>query len=396
MLTVRGATLAAVAAAARLARLGHEVTLATGGVPLGQRWAPREEPNGDHYDALSPIITLPAAWRDLFKKTGAHLVTALNGAGLELVPAPATIHRLPDGTDFALPAERGAQRRAVSARFGQPEADRWHRMIDELDRYWAAFRCHALEAQVPITTAAQRRGLGLTRTVGDLAAELTSPLSVIPLDLGHVDAPALTALTLSVERTFGRWQLVNSAGRPRRASILIDLLDERLASLGVRVIADDSRASDLDCLPRMPRRAPWRSGLAANPRPAITREMLPSDGIQGAREIVDHVAKTRTWLTPRAGGLLATTVTTDGGPPDPAWGLALRTPRDWLRRPPIVDGERLTASACSPAGPEPWAELSSAALAVYELHERVTGGDARPTNRNFRLPRRFTSERVGP
>lgn len=395
MLTVRGATLAAVAAAARLARLGHHVTLATGGIPLGQRWAPREGPEGECVDALSPIVTLPAAWRDLFKKTGAHLVTALNGAGLELVPAPATIHRLPDGTEFALPAERGSQHRAISARFGQSEANRWRRMIDELDGYWAAFRGHALEARDPVTTAIQRRGLGLTRTVGDLASELTSPLSAIPLALGRVDAPALAALTLSVERTFGRWQLVDSAGQPRRVSTLIDLLGERLSSLGVIVIADDSRTPDIDCLPVAPRRPPWRSGPVPNPRPIINQEMIPGDGIRGAREIVDHVAKTRTWLTPRGRGLLATTVGFGGGPPDPAWGLALRTPRDWLRRPPIVDGERLSASACSPAGPEPWAELSSAALAVYELHERVTGGDARPTNRNFRLPRRVTSERVG-
>ncbi|NHB83989.1 hypothetical protein G7085_03070 [Tessaracoccus sp. HDW20] len=38
-------------------------------------------------------------------------------------------------------------------------------------------------------------------------------------------------------------------------------------------------------------------------------------------------------------------------------------------------------------GPEPWAELGSAALAVYALHERLTGEDCRPTNRAFTLPR---------
>ena len=45
------------------------------------------------------------------------------------------------------------------------------------------------------------------------------------------------------------------------------------------------------------------------------------------------------------------------------------------------------ASAASPAGPEPWAQLGSAALAVYELHERLTGEDSRPTNVAFRMPR---------
>ena len=66
---------------------------------------------------------------------------------------------------------------------------------------------------------------------------------------------------------------------------------------------------------------------------------------------------------------------------DAAWGLEPGSARAVLRRRPVV-AEQLTASACSLAGPEPWAELASAALAVYELHERLTGEDCRPSNRN--------------
>ena len=74
--------------------------------------------------------------------------------------------------------------------------------------------------------------------------------------------------------------------------------------------------------------------------------------------------------------------------PRSEWGLAPASWRSWLARPPLrgPDG-RWRASASSPAGNEPWAELLSAALAVYEIHESLTGEDIRPTNRGPRAPR---------
>ena len=42
------------------------------------------------------------------------------------------------------------------------------------------------------------------------------------------------------------------------------------------------------------------------------------------------------------------------------------------------------ASAFSPAGPEPWAQLLTGALAAYRVHEDLTGQDMRPTNKDWR------------
>ena len=154
-------TLAGMAASARLARLGHAVTLITDGAPP---------------PSLPDAILLPAAWRDLFKKSGAHLVTALNGAGLELVEAPAEVHTLADGTRLELPTERGAQWRALSAQLGEDEATRWRDLVDDLDDVMVAFRRHALEGTLPVTTAAQRSALWLDRTLGDVAGRLTGGL----------------------------------------------------------------------------------------------------------------------------------------------------------------------------------------------------------------------------
>ena len=311
MLTVRGATLSAMAAAARLARLGHDVTLVTGGAPLGDGW-------GDD----GPLL-LPAAWRDLFKKSGAHLVTVLNAAGLELAAAPPAEHPLPDGSSLRLPAERGAQFRAVAAAFGEGEAARWRDLIDDIDEVWAAFRRHALEGTAPVATPGQRAALWLDRTVGEAAARLRSPLAGLVLAQAESpDAPALLALPLSVERTFGRWRLVDAGGAVQPSTRLVGLLADRLAERGVVVAEEAEGAVDIDAAPP----AGWRPATASA--------------------------------------------------------------EDWLARVPIVgEGGALRASAASPAGPEPWAQLGSAALAVYALHERLTGEDPRPRNVDFRLPR---------
>lgn len=308
MVTVQGATLAGLAAAARLARLGHEVTLATQGVAL-------------ETISVEGDVLLPAAWRDLFKKSGAHLVTALNGAGLELTQAPPVTHRLADGDTLSLPAERGAQWRALEAQLGPEAAASWRDLLDDLDDVWTAFRCHALEGTVPVTTAAQRSALWLDRSLADLSERLPGSLRPLVLATGPSPAaPGLLALSLSVERSFGRWQVTDQAGSPRPATDLVTLLIARLVERGVTIVAEFAGTVDIDC------------------------------------------------------------TEPDPGPPASA--------QEWLDRAPIVgpDGA-LRASAASPAGPQPWAQLGSAALAVYELHERLTGEDPRPTNVAFTLPR---------
>ncbi|WP_345583050.1 hypothetical protein [Tessaracoccus lubricantis] len=302
MLIVRGATLAGMATAARLARLGHAVTLDA----AGHTAAP-----------LPDVIVLPATWRDLFKKSGAHLVTALNAAGLALTEAPPTRHALGDGTVLDLPAERGAQYHALSAAFGQAEAVRWRDLLDDLLPVWEAFRRHALEGTEPVRTKRQRASLWLDRTVADVAGRLQTPLSEVVLAVGP-DRPGTAALPLLLERMFGRWQLTDDTGAPQPTQRLVDLLAQRLAERGVRTVESHAGPAHVDCRP--------------------------------------HAVRARWWARPVLGT-------------------------------PIDDGGQLRASATSPAGPAPWGQLASAALAVYALHERLTGEDPRPTNKEFALPR---------
>ncbi len=390
-LVVHGATLSGLAAAARLAKLGHDVVLVTDGTPHGGRWAPTEGPGGHLVDALPQLMTLPATWRDVFKKSGGHLVTELNRSGLELIEAPPVEHRFADGTTLELPAERGAQFHAVSHVFGVPVAERWRDLLDDLDDVWSARRTYGINNPGLPDDKAGHQQLWLDRTLAELADRLDHPqLGQMIIDIGPLNgtlspkAPALLATSFILDRTFGRWQLVDTQARGQRASHLVDLLATRAAERGVRFVEHTDETTSIDCQPHAV--GSWfRPAPRPALRPAISHELRSDDGVASVQEIVDHTESgpVTTWLRPVIDGVLASTHDHRHGTPDISWGLAPANARSWLRRTPIITAVP-AASACSPAGNDAWAELASAALAVYEIHERLTGEDCRPTNRAFR------------
>lgn len=397
MVAIQGATLAGLAAAARLARLGHSVTLHTAGDPLGGRWSPQAQ-------AMPFVIALPAAWRDLFKKTGRAFDPELARAGLRLVEAPPVRHRFADGTVLELPSERGAQYHAIAARFGSAAAGRWRDILDGADDAWAGARRYGVESPARPEGKKGIRALWLDRTLADLADRVDEPhLARILLDLrfpagtSSPKAPALLATRLAVERTFGRWHLVDERGRPHPSSRLVSLLVDRLHDRGVEIVDGHSTRPDVECRPHRPRTPWWRPAPPPTEAPRIALVEGIRDGSDasptGVVEEIDHSSPRLTISWARSVPGDEQTLVWDYATPrrDLSWGLAPRKAADVLARPPIDDDGLLRASCCSPAGPEPWAELSSAALAVYELHERLTGEDCRPTNRDFRLPRLRTA-----
>lgn len=363
MIVVRGHTLAGMAAAARLARLGHDVTL------VGEPVRPR----------ILDFFELPAAWRDLFKKSGRPLPGEFVRTRTEMVAAPPTTYLLPDGAELVLPDGRGAQFTAIRDRFGERDAERWRDLVDDLDDVWAALRRFGLEATEVPRSAADRRTLWLDRTIADVA-DRAGRLAPVVLAQGHfagtdsLRAPGLLAVRLAVVRTFGRHQLVRD-GAHLPGDTLVGLLERRLAERGVVTASDAHGERELDCRPHLPR------GWFRGPRPALSPHRSEADPGPEA-DLVDLTgsAPVRTIRTP------ARAVALDYGRtvPELAAGLAPDDARRWLLR-PTPDAGR--ASSASPAGGEPWGELLSAALAVYHLHEALTGEDPRPANKDFRLPR---------
>ena len=311
--TVVGRTFAGVAAAVRLARVGHDVTLVdTPGGAAALR------------AALGDTLDFPAPWRDLFKKSGRPAAGALGLHGLDLVADP-------DGP----PTERAATWYADVDALGESAARAWRDLVDAADDIWQAVRPLGLEAELT-PDAVARAGLHPRRSLEDVARTLDHPVLAERVravararGLEPAAAPAWFSSRLAVERTFGRWRLQDVEGRPAPASGLVDVLEDRLAERGVTLTTD----------------------------PAATA---------GADAVVDTVDPGMTWRRPSR------------------WSRRDSFPDQLLARPALRDPRRpewFHASASSPGGSEPWAQLLSGALATYAAHEFLTGDDIRPTNK---------------
>lgn len=222
-IAVVGGSLAGMAAAARLAKLGHRVVLLERTDQLG----------GRARTCLPDVWLLPAPWRDLFKKSGRAFDAELTRAGLALVEAPAAVHRFSDGSELLLPSERGAQEAAITDAFGRPSAHRWRDLVDGLVDAWQRLRPRGLETDDHRPDLL--KGLDARHTVDDLARDIDEPhLAEIIRNTARRAAsdPALTpswvACRLAVERTFGRWQLVDANGFAQPGEVMVELLAERL------------------------------------------------------------------------------------------------------------------------------------------------------------------------
>lgn len=312
--TILGASLAGLAAAARLARVGHAVTCV--GDPVPDAAVARQ---------LDGPIPFPAPWRDFFTKTGRPAKGALGLHGLDLVE-----------DDGAWPGDRGRQWHLLAQRHGTGVAAAWRDLVDRYDDVWLALRPLGLEAELTPDSVHRAKLLRPRLSVEDEARavghpELAARVRAVALAVGTDpgDAPAWLLSRLAVERTFGLWRLVDAEGSPVPGARLVELVAERADAVGVRFVEAGSgaaEAGDADA-----------TVVAADP------------GIA--------------WRRP---GLLGPTFV-----------------RQLLRRPPLRDpaAGRFHASASSPGGAEPWAQLLTGALAAYAVHERLTGQDIRPTNR---------------
>jgi phytoene desaturase len=229
---VVGGGFGGMAAAVRLAKLGHAVTLCEQAGSLGGALG-RVEEQGFAWDAGQWSTTLPAVLRDLFRKSGRPLERAV-----ELVPLkPARIHRFEDGTELTMPAgSRADQIDAMSPVFGAATAEQWTEFVDRLAPVWDLLRRSALEQ--PFTgcgalTREQQRLLDVRRSLRKLARKTFRDERLHRLLEHHVvmqgseprDAPWFVAVEHYVERTFGVWRPVG--GMHAVTSALTTRLQER-------------------------------------------------------------------------------------------------------------------------------------------------------------------------
>jgi glycine/D-amino acid oxidase-like deaminating enzyme len=401
---VVGASLAGLAAAVRLARVGHHV------VVLDRRTAPAGEPW-----LQSPVVELPAAWRDVFRKSGRILDAALAVQGYELVPAPPTLHEFSDGSSVDLPTDRGQQYVALARLAGDRAASAWRDLFDAADDTWQLVRRAGLETEADLADPRTARLLADPRTVESEAARLPDPrladlVRAVAWQLGSTpeQTPYWLLSRLVVQRTFGRW-LVTRDGVPQPSETLTGLLGRRVRERGVEVrwgvtatavtpgsVTTDatfeaaavvsavgygshvmltSRTPATIALPR--RLGPFRVGTRQVPveRPMSTMSVAAAG--DAPVEVVRHRATgiTTTWTLPGR-----TVVST--GAPCPS-GLRWHGPGTVAAFHPLDDGVWYAGSG-SIGGTEPWARLLTGALATYRVHEQITGADIHPSNKAYR------------
>jgi phytoene desaturase len=213
---VIGAGLGGLAAAARLAALGHAVTVVEQAETVGGKlgWYARD---GHAFDTGPSLVTLPGLVADLFAATGAPLSESLDLVRLD----PAVSYRFADGTRLTVPGDAAAVPGALDDALGSGAGAQWSALMRRAEAMWALTERPFL--RTPLRGAATLAGLARrpadVRTVapwlslrGLGAQYLRHPHLRTLLDRYATysgsdprRAPAVLATVPFVEQRFGSW-----------------------------------------------------------------------------------------------------------------------------------------------------------------------------------------------
>ncbi|MFI6683602.1 phytoene desaturase family protein [Streptomyces sp. NPDC050485] len=423
-IAVIGAGAGAMAAAARLAVVGHRVTVyersSTYGGALG-----RFARDGFVFDTGPGLLRLPAVYRDLFVKTGKEPLESC----VELAPVdPAARHLFADGTDVSLPnASRAGVVSALDAALGAGAGERWGEFLGRARETWDRTRRPLLEeplwpdwqvlARDPYPALKQRRLLRPPRqadTLGEVAAwelgggRLAALLESYALEYGldPRTAPAAAAVLPYMEQTFGSWYVRGGMRELARA------VYERCAARKVEFVfgaevrgvrEKDGRAAGLELAdgtvveadhvvcgvdpralqPMLPGRELWGSGRvrpSAGGAPSRFSVLL---ALRGGRP-ADAAHRTVVHSPDAAAEARAGFTGPHAAPPT----VTVLRPDDPTVR-PDDDHEAVTLTATvAPHGPVDWSEgalvrrytddlIAAAVRAVPDLRERLLWHEAR-------------------
>lgn len=231
---VVGGGFGGMAAAARLAKLGHEVTLLERSAALGGALS-AVELDGFAWDAGPTSTLLPAVIRDLFRKSGRPLEREVDLQPLDLVRE----HRFEDGSSLRLP---GGSRAAQLDAFDGLAPGLGQQWVDHVATYgdvWELLRKEWFERPFDADVApraltdllGRRESLDkrLRRTFGDERLRLVAGHRLV-MD-GHElrDAPVFAGVDVYLEQRFGAWTV------PGGLAALSTSMADRLALRGVTV-----------------------------------------------------------------------------------------------------------------------------------------------------------------
>jgi phytoene dehydrogenase-like protein len=305
-IVVVGGGFAGLSAAARLAKLRHEVTLVEASDRLGGRLNGVTF-EGETWQPELDTVTLPGVFRDLFRKSGRPLEQVI-----ELDITEGRRHVFKDKSEFDLPlGNRGDQHAALVEGFGQ---DEWSTWVDTYAETWDVIRRLALDqtfAGRPVVDKAVRKVLRPRQSLAALTDkafpdERLAKFVLDPVRLAGNErrvTPGFVAVSHNVERNFGRWRF--AGGLPALAAALESRLTERgvTVELGesgqelvrdggeVRGVVTDRRTIPADivvwCAPSWPAPLPPTRGMPIIPA-ARTFVTLSADAPAMPDEILVH------------------------------------------------------------------------------------------------------------
>ena len=240
-IVVIGAGVGGMAAAARLAKQGHQVTIYEASDRTGGKC--RTEWIGDYaFDTGPSLLTLPAIYKDFFIKTGPRLEKVLSVSAVD----PSFTYNFADGmrVDFVnldLPKTCAA----IDDALGVDAGNAWHSLMQRAEAMWDISRIPFIQSELTsIWSLLKRRDLimGIRqiapfKSLRKVTREYTKDKHIQMIIDRYATytgsdprkAPAALLTIAFVESSFGAWNLAGGIGQ------LSVALQDRCALLGVDI-----------------------------------------------------------------------------------------------------------------------------------------------------------------
>ena len=238
-ISVVGAGIGGMSAAARLAKQGHQVTVFENSDQSGGKC--RTEWFGDYaFDTGPSLLTLPAVFRDLFLKTGKRIEHVLDISPVD----PAFNYNFADGSKVTFPNLSNPKTYLeIEKSFGISASQSWRQIIERSEKMWEASRDSFIESELTsIWPLLLRRNLiNQINQISPFTSlrSLSEKLKLDPHLKMIIDryatytgsdprsAPAVLLTIAFVESTFGAWHIKGGIGQ------LSVALEQRCRDLGV-------------------------------------------------------------------------------------------------------------------------------------------------------------------